>query len=107
MEDEKIIRKYATLVDFKKLGFDAFSHIAIKVHKGDRENLFNFIKEHPEINSAYEINSGYDFLLETIHKNQTELKRFVEMLTEKFEITHYDIYYMINTIKKETVMTEK
>lgn len=102
MENIKIIRKYATLLDFRKLGFDTFSHIALKVHKEDREELLKFVNEHPEINSAYEIDSGYDFLIETIHKNHTELKKFLEKLTEKFQITHYDLYYVISTIKKES-----
>ena len=107
MEDEKVIRKYATLLDLKKLGYDTFAHIALKVHREDREELLKFVDNHPEINSAYEIDSGYDFLIETVHKSQTELKRFVELLTEKFEITHYDIYYMIGTIKKEKFLSDK
>ena len=101
LEKDSIIKKYTALVNFSRLGYSSAASIAIKIDKDERDKFREYVKSEISINSAYEIDTGYDFLIETIHKDQTELKLFLEQITESFKITEKRIYLMINTIKKE------
>jgi Lrp/AsnC family transcriptional regulator for asnA, asnC and gidA len=101
LEKDNIIKRYTALVNFSKLGYSSAAFIAIKIDRDDRERFKEFIRSNDSVNSAYEIDTGYDFLIETIHKDQTELKLFLEQITGSFKITEKRIYLIINTIKKE------
>ncbi|MBU1643768.1 MAG: Lrp/AsnC family transcriptional regulator [Nanoarchaeota archaeon] len=96
-----LVIRNTVLIDFVKLGFNARAQILIKVKKECKEDLRKhlFFQEH--INNRYKINSGWDFMIETIHKNIIELDQFLEKLTKDFEIIDYQIFYLIDEVKRE------
>ena len=101
LEKDDIIKRYATLINFSKLGYSSAASIAIKIDKQDREKFKDFIRTNQSVNSAYEIDTGYDFLIEVVHKDQTELKLFLENISSSFNIIEKRVYLMINTLRKE------
>lgn len=98
--EKGIINKHTSLVSFAKLGL-TWTKILLKVKRKDRERLKEFALNNKNVNSLFEINHGYDFLLETIHKNQNQLKDFIEELEERFELEQRDVYAVINDLKRE------
>jgi len=101
LEKDNIIKKYTALVNFSKLGYSSAASVAIKIDRKDRERFKEFVNGNTSVNSAYEIDTGYDFLIEVIHKDQTEFKLFLENISNLFSITEKRVYLMINTIRKE------
>lgn len=101
MQRENLIHKYALLIDFPKLGYHHHAHLALKVDKVHRNSILSFLKSHPSINSLHEIDGGFDFMFETVHRDVKEYSLFLEDLKEKFSILELKEYQVINVIDRE------
>ena len=90
--ENKFVLKRSSLLDFEKLGYKVHAFIAIKAGK-------DFLKfsDASFINSFYQINTGYDYLIEVVFKDLAELKKFVNFL----DVEDYKIFQIIKTIEKE------
>jgi Lrp/AsnC family transcriptional regulator, leucine-responsive regulatory protein len=104
MQEEGFIQKHTTLIDFAKLGYNTRANITLKVDREQREAIKEYLIKHQNVNSVYKINSGYDFLIETVFKNIKDLEDFMEILDQKFKITDSQTHYIINDIKREAFM---
>ncbi|MBT6773869.1 Lrp/AsnC family transcriptional regulator [Candidatus Woesearchaeota archaeon] len=98
---ERIIQKFTALIDFKKLGYHHHTKLALQVSRLQKQSLQEFLTNHQAINSIHEINGGFDFMVETIHKDIKEYLNFIDELDEAFDITEKQEYQIINEIKKE------
>ncbi len=96
-----LIKKHTALIDFKKLGFHTKSRTMIKVDKHDRNSVKLYLSNHPNINSVYKINNGYDFLIEGIFRHIRDVEDFLEKLDQKFNIKEEKTYYVVDEIKEE------
>ncbi len=96
-----LITKSTVLMDFSKLGYHTRAQLILKVEKEQKEKLKQHLYFHPNVNSIYKINNGYDFMIETVHKNIKELDLFLEQLQQKFNISDPQIHYLIDEVKKE------
>ncbi len=101
MQRDNIINKYALLVDFPKLGYHHHAHLALKVSKLQRKDLLSFLQKNNSINSLHEIDGGFDFMFETVHKDVKEYSLFMEELKENFSIIEVKEYQVINVLDRE------
>lgn len=101
LHQDTVIRRFTSLVDFSKLGYHYQARIAMMVHKPERNDLLAFLSQHPSVNSLHRINSGFDFLIETVHKDVKEHTQFMEELKEKFTIINLHEYQVLEEIEKE------
>ena len=97
----KVINGYTCLVDFEQIGYGMRANVLIKVEKSQRNELGTYLEKHKSINSAYKINSEYDFLAECIFRNLKELDSFTEVLENLFRIIDVKVLYVVQEIKKE------
>lgn len=104
INDKKIVKKHTTLVDFTKLGFNAKAQIALKVSRKDTYKLYDFLKEHTNVNSLYRVNFGFDFLIEVIFQNMNNVEDFIHEIESKFDIEEKHIFNVIDEIKREAFM---
>lgn len=103
--NEKIIvKKHTTLLDFSKLGFNAKAKIALKVLSEDKLPLLEYLNSHPNVNSLYRINYGFDYLVEVVFRNVVDVEDFVENMSKKFKITEKHVFNVIEDIKREEFM---
>ena len=100
-----LIKKNTSLIDFQMLGFNSRAKVAIKVDREDREDLKLVLKNHRNINSAYRINNGYDFMFEVLFRDMKELEDFIYSLETKFKIIDKHVYYIIDGIKEEEFLS--
>src|SRR3989338_7081393 len=66
--EKDLIKKHATLVDFRKLGFDIRANLLFKISREQRDDFKDFLIKHENINSVFKVNNGFDFLVETVFK---------------------------------------
>jgi DNA-binding Lrp family transcriptional regulator len=102
-----IVKKHTSILNFELLGFNAKANICLKCDKKYKNELYEHLKNHPNINSLSKINNGFDCMVEAIFKNVKELEEFVENLEEKYCIKSKQIYYIIDEIVKEKFFTEQ
>ena len=96
-----IITKNTVLLNFPKLGYHSRAQVFLKVNRENREKLKQHLNFHPNINTIYKVNHGWNFIIETVHKNIKELDDFLENLESQFMIEDKQIHYLIDEIKKE------
>jgi len=101
MHQENLVQKYSPLLDFSKLGYFHHAYLAIKVEKPQRQELSLFLRKHASVNSLNEIDGGFDFMIETLHKDVKEYRDFLEGLKENFRIIWIQEHQIISVLEKE------
>jgi DNA-binding Lrp family transcriptional regulator len=105
MHQDKTIKKHTCILDFAKLGFNSRAALSIKACNSKREELKDYLIKHPNVNTIYKINNGFDFWIECIFKHIKDLEDFVEYIEVKFNAKK-QIFYIIDDIKREAFMTD-
>lgn len=85
LEDEGYIRRYAAIVDGKKLGLSAFAyvHISLTDHSEETVRTFNrFVADSDQVIECASITGDYDFVLKVAATDPENLEHFImkEML---------------------------
>lgn len=106
-ETSGMVKKHVALIDFSKLGYSTTSLIALKVEKEKREQLENYLSTHPNMNSLYRINYGYDFLVEMVFENMSRMQCFLDEAEMKFSVEKPVFFNIVNEIKKEVFMSRE
>jgi len=96
-----LVTKNTVLLNFFNLGYHAHAQVFLKVDPEKKEELKKHLTLNPCVNSLYKTNNGWDFMIETVHKNIRELDGFLEQLNQKFNIREQQIHYLIDELKKE------
>jgi len=94
------------LLDFAKMGYTGRAQVLLAVEQADREQLFNHLKMHPNVNSLYKINNGWHLLMECIFEDMYALEEFIEGLEHKFPITRKEAHYILGELKREAFYTQ-
>lgn len=100
------IKKHVALINYSKLGFHTKAYLMIKINKKDKEQIKNYLKCYPYINTLHKINNGYDYLAECIFKNINDLEYFLDNLEDKFSIKSKNVFYVIDPIKEEEFLAD-
>ena len=100
-----IVKRRAALVDFSKLGFHSIVMFAISCREGTREEVRQFLIEHPRINTLHRINFGWDFLAEGIFRNLGEAEDFKAHLKEAFSPSAIEGFSVVEELKREQFLT--
>jgi len=104
-QQDGLITKHATLIDFTKLGYMCRVHIAVKVNIEDRNDVRAYLLGQDCVNSLFKINNGFDFLLEGVFQHVKEMEDFLERLETRFEVKEKDVHYIIEDIEREKFLT--
>jgi len=100
-QERDLIIRHTTLLDFAKMGFNARVSIAIRVNRESRSQICQFLASHPNVNSLFKINNGYDYLIEAVFRHLKELQEFMEQIEAKFPITEKQLFYIVDDVKRE------
>ncbi|MBW3002297.1 Lrp/AsnC family transcriptional regulator [Candidatus Woesearchaeota archaeon] len=99
--EEDVIKKHASIVDFKKLGYHARYVFLIRVKPDCRESLREFLSSQPCVNNLHITNSDFDFLFEAIFKDNKEMNDFKSELDSNFPITQIRQHELIEDLYRE------
>jgi len=94
--ENKIIKKYSSLIDFEKLGYAVNVNFILKTEKNDL--LEGFLSNHSNINNLYKTKEG--FIAEAIFKDMKEFAEFNEKL-DTFDLKEKNFYPVIKEITRE------
>lgn len=101
--EQGIIKKYATIVDFEKLGYFKRMFIIIQTKEDERNAFQEFISQNEKVNSVYKINGDFDFLVEAVFKDEKEMYDFIRHLDGRFQ-TRKRLHSVIKDIKRESFL---
>ncbi|MBN1274694.1 Lrp/AsnC family transcriptional regulator [Candidatus Woesearchaeota archaeon] len=101
--DQGLIKKHTCLLDFRTLGYDVKAHLLFKLPKEQREPFLSFLKAHQAINNVFRVNNGYDYLIEAVFKNLSELNEFYEA-TDAYRVEDRQEYFVLEDLAREQFM---
>lgn len=101
---DDIITRYTILLDFAKLGYTVRVQFFIKANKLRKEALFQHLLTHPNVNSAYVINNGYDFACEALFRDIAGAEQFAKKLEEKYNVRKIESFYVLQDFKREAFL---
>ena len=96
-----IIKKFAPIIDHKKLGYNLTSIIGVKVKAGqfpDWEENKSFNKH---VLAIYDVTGEYDIFLIAKFKNTDELDKFVKNLLKEPHVERTYTQTVLNVVKEE------
>ena len=103
--ERNLIKKHTCLLDFAKLGYNTTAKIVLRVEREDRQPLKEFLMKHTSVNSVYKITNGFDFMVEGIFRQVSDLEEFVEQLETKFKIQDKKYFFILEEIKREAFLS--
>lgn len=105
VNEHSLIQKHTTLLDFKKLGYDARVHVLLKVPAEFRRTLEKYLEVHDSVNSLFRLANGFHFLVECIFPTIAEVEPFIRLLEERFGVFEYQTNYVVDDVKREGFFT--
>ncbi|MBI2550306.1 Lrp/AsnC family transcriptional regulator [Candidatus Woesearchaeota archaeon] len=100
------VQRYTCLLNNSEIGFSSRATIILKVDKEQKAEIGQHLERHPNVNSLYRINNGYDFMLDVIFKQMMDLEEFIEQLERRFRIKHKEVYFIISEVKQESFLSD-
>lgn len=103
MEKEGIIKKYTTVVDYGKLGFDVEVIIEVRVSKGRLIDVEKKIASEPNVFAVYDVTGDYDAIILARFKNRRAMDQFLKKIQRYDFVERTHTLFVLNTIKEDFV----
>lgn len=100
-EENNYITKHTSLINFNQLGFDI--RVQILVESIDSKQLSLFLSNNTNINNVFRINNGFDFLIEAIFSNISELDAFMQDLKNQ-PVKKTKEFFVLEELERERFM---
>jgi len=100
------IDRFTCTLNYEQLGFNIIVNILFSVHVTSKTEFVKTLTGHPNVNSLYKINNGFDYIVEGVFCNMNQMEKFVENLKSKYNIRKTQVYYIIERIKHEDFMLD-
>jgi len=95
------IRKHTCIPYFSKLGYGVKAFMSIAVETDHKSEVKAYLLSHPNLNSLFKINNGFDYMAEIICRSLHDLETISETINEKYNITKKEVHYVIEDIARE------
>jgi Lrp/AsnC family transcriptional regulator for asnA, asnC and gidA len=96
-----VIKKFAPIIDNKKLGYDLTSIIGVKVKAGQFQNWSEKKSFDKHVLSIYDVTGEYDAFLIAKFKNTDELDKFIKDLLKEPHVERTYTQTVLNVVKEE------
>jgi len=97
LEKSGIIKKHASLLDFRKLGYYYRSFVFVKAKQS--KELLSFLNDSKSVNSIFKI-GNYDYLVDTVFPSIKEFYAFLEVMRD-LNLDKLEAHDVIEHVKKE------
>ena len=98
--EKRYVLKRSSLLDYHKLGYYANAVVVIKIDSKQKHALLDFLKEQNCVNSIFHVNSGFNFLVEIVCKDNLELLNWIEDVKTKFDVEIMS-FQILKVVEKE------
>lgn len=101
-----IIKRFATIVDEKKLGMEVIAFVLVNLSPLNRETIHSFLEDvnkFPQIQECYTLTGSHDYLLKIVAKDMDSYRDFIiDSLMQNTTINSVETS-MVMGIEKRTV----
>lgn len=105
-EENDVIKKHTSIVDFNKLDYGVRVQLLIRCFKESKEHVLRFLMKSPKINNVYRISNGFDFMVEAIFKSIDEFDQFLRKLDD-LKLDKRQEFFVMEDVRREDFLTFK
>ncbi|MFH2028230.1 MAG: Lrp/AsnC family transcriptional regulator [Nanoarchaeota archaeon] len=106
LEKEGIIKKYTTVVDYEKLGYDVEVMIELEISKGKLFEVERRIATHPNVFAVYDLTGRFDAAVLARFKTRRQMDNFLKHIQTFDFIERTNTRMILNTVKEKRVSVE-
>ena len=103
LEKEGIIKRYTTIIDYDKIGFDVEVMIEIRISKGKLFNVEKEIAHHPNVFGVYDLTGDFDAAILARFKNRKGMDAFLKKIQTYDFVERTNTRLILNTIKEKEI----
>lgn len=101
--EKTIIKKYTTILDYEKLGYDVEVIIEIRISKGKLIEVEKEISNHPDIFAVYDVTGDFDAVILARFPSRRKMDSFIKKLQTYNFVERTNTRMILNTIKEKQV----
>jgi DNA-binding Lrp family transcriptional regulator len=103
LSKEGIIKKYTTLLDYEKLGYDVEVMIEVRIAKGKLIEVEKQIATNPSVFAVYDMTGDFDAVILARFQNRRKMDSFLKKIQTLDFVERTNTRIILNTIKEKQV----
>lgn len=101
--EKAIIKKYTTIIDYEKLGYDVEVIIEIRISKGKLIEVEKEIAHHPNVFGVYDVTGDFDAIILARFPSRRKMDSFIKKVQTYDFVERTNTRVILNTIKEKQV----
>lgn len=106
LEDEKIIQKYTSKIDYEKIGYDIEVLIEIRISKGRLLDVEKKIAIHPNVFAIYDVTGTFDAVILARFESRRQMDNFLKKIQAYEFVERTETKLVLKTIKEDNILIE-
>jgi len=103
LKKENIIKRFTTIVDYDKIGFDVEVLIEVRISKGKLFQVEKEIAHHPNVFAVYDLTGDFDAAILARFRNRKSMDTFLKKLQTYDFVERTNTRLILNTIKEKQI----
>jgi len=103
LKKEGIIKRFTTVVDYEKAGFDVEILIELRISKGKLIQIEKEIAHHPNVFAVYDLTGDFDAAIMARFKTRRQMDNFLKKIQTYDFIERTNSRLILNTIKEQQI----
>ncbi len=96
-----VIKRYSTIIDYDKLGFDVPVIIEINTRQGKAQHVMDMLVKEPSVLAIYDVTGDVEVEILAKFKNRTALNNFIKRIQTYPEILRTHTRLILTIVKEE------
>lgn len=101
MEEAGIIKKYSTMLNYEKLGFELTAVTEVTISEGMMIEVGNEIAKISHTVGVYNVTGDSDILIIAKFRSRTELSNFTKSVLKMNHVVRTKTHVVLNTLKED------
>jgi DNA-binding Lrp family transcriptional regulator len=101
LEKEGIIKKYTTLLNYEKLGYDVEVMIEVRIAKGKLIEVEKEIAHNPSVFAVYDMTGDFDAAILARFPNRRKMDAFLKKIQQYDFVERTNTRFILNTIREK------
>jgi len=103
LEKQGVIKKYTTILDYDKIGYDVEVLIEVRISKGKLFQVEKEIAHHPNVFAVYDLTGDFDAAILARFRNRRQMDAFLKKIQTYDFVERTNTRLILNTIKEKQV----
>ncbi|MBU0614550.1 MAG: Lrp/AsnC family transcriptional regulator [Nanoarchaeota archaeon] len=103
LEKEGVIKRYTTIVDYDKIGYDVEVMVEVRISKGKLFQVEKEIATHKNVFGVYDMTGDFDASIMARFKNRRQMDAFLKKIQTYDFVERTNTRFILNTIKEKQI----